>query len=364
MRIGLLIYGDLSIRTGGFLYDRKLVEGLTLLGYEISTFSLPWRSYSSHLLDNLSNRVLEWLAQRKLDILLQDELAHPSLFIMNSRIRRASATPMISIVHHLRTSESAHILARVFQSAIERTYLRSVDGYICNSKTTLRSIQSLIHEVNLSSVIAYPGRDHIQPGIAAAEVETRAHSTTPLQLLFLGSIIRRKGLLTLIDALAGIERDLWRLSIAGDDSFDPRFTRSLQRRVRQHDLGANITWCGAVNNRELKELWKLAHVLVVPSQYEGFGIVYLEAMGHGVVPIASNAGGASELIDQGGNGYLIEADDVVSLRSTIERLCVDRAHLSALGLAALQRYSRHPTWRESVREIDTFFKNLPFNIVM
>ena len=107
MHIGLLIYGDLNIRTGGFLYDRKLVEELGIRGHEVSIFSLPWRSYTAHLFDNLGTHLLDWLSKQKLDVLLQDELLHPSLFFLNSRVQKALAGPIISIVHHLRSSESA-----------------------------------------------------------------------------------------------------------------------------------------------------------------------------------------------------------------------------------------------------------------
>ncbi len=354
MHIGLLIYGDLNIRTGGFLYDRKLVEELGNRGHEVSIFSLPWRSYTAQLFDNLGKHLLDWLSKQKLDVLLQDELLHPSLFYLNSRAQRVLAGPIISIVHHLRSSESAPFALKTIYAWIERAYFQSVNGLCCNSKSTLRSVHDLIRKPILPSVVAYPGRDHFNPGISSAQVKARLHSAGPLRLFFLGSIIPRKGLATLIDALAGIDQNLWRLDIVGDTSFDPHYHTSLRHRIRGLALQDNITWHGAVDDQQLRLLWERAHMLVVPSEYEGFGIVYLEAMAHGVVPIASKEGGASELIDHGVNGYLVEPGDVAGLRAIIQQLHDDRSQLSALGLAAQDRYAKHPTWSESTSIIESF----------
>src|SRR5262249_24870651 len=83
MHVGLLIYGDLETLTGGYLYYRKLVAYLKEKGVEGEVISLPWRNYVRHLGDNFSRRLLHRLAAVKFDILIQDELNHPSLFLMN-----------------------------------------------------------------------------------------------------------------------------------------------------------------------------------------------------------------------------------------------------------------------------------------
>jgi hypothetical protein len=97
MKIGLIIYGSLDTLSGGYMYDRKLVEYLRAQGDTIEIISLPWRNYASHLADNLSFKL-----PADLDILIQDELNHPSLIAANST---KHPYPIISLVHHLRSSE-------------------------------------------------------------------------------------------------------------------------------------------------------------------------------------------------------------------------------------------------------------------
>ena len=78
MKIGFLIYGSLDTLSGGYLYDRKLVEYLRAQGDTVEIISLPWRNYAAHLTDNFSFKL-----PSNLDILIQDELNHPSLIAAN-----------------------------------------------------------------------------------------------------------------------------------------------------------------------------------------------------------------------------------------------------------------------------------------
>jgi hypothetical protein len=104
MRIGLLIYGTLETLSGGYLYDRRLVEHLQSKGDEVEIVSLPWRNYLRHLGDNFSGSLYTRLKELQVDLLLQDELNHPSLFWLNRRLQNQVSYPIIAIVHHLRSS--------------------------------------------------------------------------------------------------------------------------------------------------------------------------------------------------------------------------------------------------------------------
>ena len=83
MRVGLALYGSLDEQSGGFRYDRKLVEGLRTAGDSVELVELPWRDYHRGLLDNGARTV-----RRRLDVggnvMLQDELAEPWLGRTNS----------------------------------------------------------------------------------------------------------------------------------------------------------------------------------------------------------------------------------------------------------------------------------------
>src|SRR6188474_2107419 len=122
MKIGLVIYGSLDTVSGGYLYDRKLVEYLRAQSDTVEIISLPWRNYAAHLTDNLTFRL-----PGNLDILIQDELNHPSLIGAN---QSKHPYPVISLVHHLRCSELRTNWQNAFYRIIEKKYLNSVDGFI------------------------------------------------------------------------------------------------------------------------------------------------------------------------------------------------------------------------------------------
>ena len=93
MKIGFVIYGSLDTVSGGYLYDRKLVEYLHAQGDTVEVISLPWRNYAAHLMDNFWFRLPHVVASEakqspnnhSFDILIQDELNHPSLIGANAR---------------------------------------------------------------------------------------------------------------------------------------------------------------------------------------------------------------------------------------------------------------------------------------
>ena len=178
MRIGLVIYGSLETISGGYIYDRKLVEFLRLHGDQVEIISLPWRDYPRHLLDNLSGSLARRLQNFQVDVLLQDELNHPSLFSTNQRMVRSC--PVVSIVHHLRSSEARADWQNHFYRLFEQSYLRSVDGFIFNSCTTQRAVQSLVGD-GYPSVVAYPAGDRLSSGITEDEIILRSIQPGPLR---------------------------------------------------------------------------------------------------------------------------------------------------------------------------------------
>ena len=361
MRIGLLIYGSLDTLSGGYLYDRKLVEHLCEAGDSVEIVSLPWRSYPAHLADNLSLRLYRRLRDLSVDILLQDELNHPSLALVNRRLRRLQPRyPLISVVHHLRSSEQHPRRLLPLYRAVERAYLRTVDGFIFNSRTTRQAVAALRGESEeergereslapLGGVIAYPAADHLPaPNERAAEelISARGSDDGPLRILFVGNLIPRKGLRHLITALSRLPKTGWLLDVVGDEAVDRAYAAELHRQIGAAGLEGNIRLHGRVSDSELAQRYRAAHLLAVLS-YEGFGIVYLEAMAFGLPVLASICGGAGEIVDSGVNGLLVEPTDADGIAAHLSALAGDRERLADLGRNARSRYAAHPRWADS-----------------
>jgi len=343
MRVGLIIYGSLDTRSGGYLYDRKLVEYLRSQGDSVEIVSLPWRNYTAHLTDNLHVKL-----PRNVDILIQDELNHPSLIVANRGIH---PYPVISLVHHLRCSELRPEWQNMFYRWVEKKYLQSVDGFIFNSKTTKTVVDRFVKNEK-PNIIAYPPTDRFGEPISEGEITERAKSEH-LRILFLGNLIYRKGLHTLLETIRS-QPSAFKVDVVGSLTSDMQYTKKIEEYVSRNQLSSFIFLHGSLDREQLIDKLKQAHVLVVPSSYEGFGIVYLEGMCFGLPAIGTTAGAASEIITDGVEGFLIEPENAFALSERLKLLDERRDILLQMSLAARARYLRQPKWEETAGRIREF----------
>lgn len=358
MHVGLVIYGRLETISGGYLYDRKLVDYLERQGDRVEVISLRWRDYARHLVDNLSPDLYRCLRDARVDVLLQDELNHPSLVWINRRLRRGGRYPIVSLVHHPRSCEPHPRGLKWIYRQVERAYLSTADRLVLNSETTRHAAADLLGRALPPAVVAYPGGDRFRRGLTEEQIVARACLPGPLRIAFVGNLIPRKGLHVLLDALARLPRDAWELTVVGNPAADPRYTR----RIMNHPLrsasraggpsrGRGVSFLGSISDDELGRVLRSHHVLAVPSTYEGFGIVYVEGMSQGLPALATTAGGASEIITEGENGFLVEPDDPVALAARLTLLYRDRDRLAQMSRAAVARSAALPRWEESMQRI-------------
>jgi glycosyltransferase involved in cell wall biosynthesis len=348
MKIGFLVYGDVETTSGGFLYDRKLIENLRERGDAVEVIELPWPSYPRGLVSGFTTD-LDRL-EGDFDLFLQDELAHPTLLGLNARLRRKYGTPIVSVVHHLRCSETGPRSANACYRAVEERYLRGINAAICNSAFTQESVLDL---ATLPTTVAPPAGNRFDPAIDAETIAERARDE-PFEVIFLGSVIERKGLDTLIEGLARLPNERWRLRVVGDTRIEPAYARRIHRTISRLGVGERVSIAGKLPDDALADVLAGSHLLAIPSTHEGFGIAYLEGMGFGLPALATTAGGASEIVTHGETGYLCSPGDVGAIARRVRTLADDREALAERGIAARERYEAHPTWTESAAQVGDF----------
>lgn len=147
-------------------------------------------------------------------------------------------------------------------------------------------------------------------------------STEQTTILYIGRIYnKQKRIDVLIRALAALPKKTWLLRIIGDFRTEPYITEVIRLRDMAFKLGVagRIDWVEYHENP-----WDAvdeATLLVLPSDWESFGQVLVEALARGVPVIASNCPtGPSDIIEHGKNGWLFKPSDVLSLAGTISRL--------------------------------------------
>jgi glycosyltransferase involved in cell wall biosynthesis len=237
---------------------------------------------------------------------------------------------------------------------IEKRYLGSVDGFIFNSQTTRDAVNELMED-GKPHIVAYPPTDRFGVGITEVEIEARAKEPGPLRILFLGNVIYRKGLHTLLEAIS-FQTSAFSLDVIGGLTAELGYASAIKEKATVNGLQSSVRFHGPLDNEELIIKLKSAQVLVVPSSYEGFGIVYLEGMAFGLPAIGTTAGAAPEIISDGETGFIIPPDDAKLLAERLSALANDRGLLARMSIKALERYREQPSWDETAGRIRDFLQ--------
>ncbi|MDX6672140.1 MAG: glycogen synthase [Solirubrobacteraceae bacterium] len=160
------------------------------------------------------------------------------------------------------------------------------------------------------------------------------------RLLYVGRIDERKGIDTLVDALAHLPAEA-RLEIVG--AWDEREEDRLRDRARALGAADRVRFAGQRERDELRDLYASADAVVFPVRWdEPWGLVPLEAMGRGRPVVATGRGGSAEYLRDGENCLLFEAGDPAALAAALTRLAGDedlRARLREGGLETAPRFT-------------------------
>jgi len=182
------------------------------------------------------------------------------------------------------------------------------------------------------------------PGDQAAARAALSLDDQP-RLLYVGRLAPIKGLETLLDAMARLRAAGTRvhLSIVGGDADEPLngHEGSLRARLDRLDLGDAVTFVGAQPQERLRAWYVAADATVLPSHYESFGMVAMEAMACGIPVVASRVGGLQTTVRDGVTGLLVPDHDPAALAAALERLLGDADLRFRLGREGVQWAARH-----------------------
>lgn len=152
------------------------------------------------------------------------------------------------------------------------------------------------------------------------------------QLIYVGSLIQRKGLDLLLPALAQTSEDI-RLVIVGEGQEKPL----LEQQIEKLNLTERVEFKGYVEGEALRRLYMESDAFILPTREDCFGLVLLEAMCASLPVISSKyADGARDLIEEGKNGYIVDPEDTDAFAKTIERI-FSEGRLAEMGSYSYQK---------------------------
>ena len=148
-------------------------------------------------------------------------------------------------------------------------------------------------------------------------------------ILFSGRLVKQKGIEFLIRAFYYVKEkypDIC-LKIAGDGDYESY----LKRLATNLMISEKVQFLGLKSEQELSLLYQKAQIVIIPSIYEPFGMVALEAMACGRPVVASRVGGLKEIIEEGKTGYFAEPENYLDLAQSIMLLLANESHRHQLG---------------------------------
>ena len=234
---------------------------------------------------------------------------------------------------------------------------RGAAGLIANSHNTARLLQNLGNPADRVHVV-HPGVDvdRFSPEARSRDLRQRLLGDYRLVLLSVGRLQARKGHDLVIRALGEAMADghplPFRYVIVGDGPEGPR----LRALAQEANLGNSIHFAGVAAREELPAYFASADVFVHPNRvegtdFEGFGIVFIEAAASGVPAIGGRSGGVPEAVEEGVTGLLVTGTDPAELRAALVALAESEPRRVAMGAAGRARAVREFTWDRAARQV-------------
>jgi glycosyltransferase involved in cell wall biosynthesis len=329
------IPGDINTLTGGYIYERLLLEGLREIGHDVTHLELgdsfpdPSVADMTHAIDTLTALPPE-------RALILDGLVYGA--IDTDGLARVRA-PIVAMIHHPLAKETGldpATAAHLFKT--ERDNLALARHVLVPSPHTAHILTSEYGVPPAKITVAQPGTDR----------PTLPHTPTdPPLILSVGILHPRKGHDTLIEALALLPHRTWRAVIVGQPH-DPAFATALDD--MRHDLGlANqITLAGKLDRPDLFRLYAEATLFALATRYEGYGIVFDEALVRGLPVVACATGAVPQTVPSDA-GLLVPPDDPVALADALNTVLTDAPKRAAMTAAAARAGARLPTWSDTAQ---------------
>lgn len=345
--------GDLGLNTGGYAYDRRVISGLSENGWSVERLPLgegfPFPTAEGKL---EAERRLSELSDGALVVI--DGLAFGVLDEWAGR--EAERLRIVALVHHPLALETG--LDSTQQSVLhqcERRSLSLASHVIVTSPMTARALVADYGVPALRITVALPGTDPA-PAAAGTGIGTGTDTDDPPHILSIGTLIPRKGHDVLIHALKEVEHLPWRATIVGSQTLNPQTATLLHRQVEALGLTARISLAGECDDP--RPLLAGADIFALASRFEGYGMVFAEALSQGLPIIACRAGAIPEVVPEEA-GLLVPVDDVGAFARALHSLLTDTTLRRAKAEAARLAGAQLPGWATTVDIISTALRGLP-----
>lgn len=338
--IWFLIPGDLATPTGGYRYDRRIIDGLRRLGRHVRTERLD-DSFPEPTADALAD------ADRRLaiipdgDLVIIDGLAFGLLGDVAAL--HARRLRLIALVHHPLALETGIFAARAEALRMSESRALAVARRVVVTSAATADILIRDYGVPKERIrVVEPGTD---PAPLAA-----GSDESVLNLLCVAATTPRKGHDILLRALAPLVDRPWRLDCVGSLTRCTRTSIALRCLSERLGLSDRVNFAGAVDEPRLDVFYHRADLFVLPTRFEGYGMVLTEALARGLPIVSTGIGPIPNLVPADA-GLLVEPDDPAALEVALARVLDDAGLRRNLAAGARSARARLGGWDAASAEL-------------
>lgn len=341
-----LIYpGDLNTLTGGYRYDKRMVEELrkgvasaSASPWDISLISLAG-DYPFPSDGQLKQAATQLDAIADHSTVVFDGLAYsvmPELIALHGQ-----RLNIVALIHHPLALETglSEKQARQFH-ALEKQALHYARHVITTSELTATSLKN--YNVPGYRITAVP------PGTDRAQ-QAKGSGTQLINLLCVATLTQRKGHHILLDALSELLHLPWKLNCVGSTERDRDTYHSLLKQCKQLNMQDRVSFLGEVSEAELERHYIEADAFVLASYHEGYGMVLTEAIARGLPIICSDAGAMRDTVPDKA-GLLVPPGDSTALASALTSFMENAPLRTELATEAMAAREQLRSWQTAAQE--------------
>lgn len=262
--------------------------------------------------------------------------------------------------------DAAWALKKKRKRRLTQNILKKAQYIICANSYVSKTIKEVLAPENDAKIhVVNPGVTNTPPQIPDSkikEIRDKHHLHDKFLLFSMGRLVARKGFQQVIKALPRISEDVSNVAyvVAGAGPFEEQLKQEVSKLTSS--LRDNIVFLGKITDEEKWEWLEACDAFIMPSlningDFEGFGIVYLEANIMGKPVIAGKEGGVKDAVEQNTNGLLTDPRNPTSISWAVIKIATDKQLREKLGTQGRQRAKNDFNWDKQILKIYQIINN-------